>query len=246
MLVMIFKKLYIYSLFAVRSAFRPKKISLHGVKLNIEHESIPPALRRFFYLGSYEGDEVDILKRVLRPSDVVMEVGAGIGFLSAYCADVVGSGKVYAYEANPNLINKIKQTYCLNNVQPEVSNVLLTDNSVGATTFYIEPSFWSSSTHRRSEAAEAIDVPNVDINQEINRVNPSFLIVDIEGGEAEFIEQINFNDNMIQTVIIELHPHVIGNEKCSQIVAFLIKAGFSIVFNLSKAPVMLLSKESNN
>jgi FkbM family methyltransferase len=246
MLIKLFKKLHIYSLFALRSIFRPKKISLHGVKLNVEHEGIPSELRRFFYLGSYEGDEVNILKKVLKPSDIVMEVGAGIGFLSAYCADAVGSARVYAYEANPNLISKIKQTYCLNNVEPEISNVLLTNNNTGTTIFYIEPSFWSSSTHRRSESAKAIDVPNVDINQEINRVNPTFLIVDIEGGEAEFIEQINFRDNMIQSIIIELHPHVIGDEKCSKIVAFLIKSGFKIVFSLSKGPVMLFTKEDNN
>jgi FkbM family methyltransferase len=49
--------------------------------------------------GHYERDEVRFARRVLKPGDVTIDVGAHIGFFTMHMADAVGAaGRVYAFE----------------------------------------------------------------------------------------------------------------------------------------------------
>jgi len=49
--------------------------------------------------GHYERDEIALARRVLKPGDVALDVGAHIGFFTMHMADQVGaSGRVYAFE----------------------------------------------------------------------------------------------------------------------------------------------------
>ena len=110
---MISKKIRIFLVRSIKASFRSlfkvKSMTLHGVKLNLNHHNISPNLRTFFYNESYEGEEITILSKSLKDNDIVMEIGAGIGFLSTFCAQMIGSNRVYAYEANPFMIDKIKK-----------------------------------------------------------------------------------------------------------------------------------------
>lgn len=219
--------------------FRVDNLVHYGIKLNLRHPSISKNLKRTFYNGSYEKDEVVILSQYLQPDDVVMEIGAGIGFLSAFCALRVGNDKVFAYEANPNMLKKIKETYDLNNVAPTISNVLLSDSS-GEIDFYLEEDFWSSSIVKRSKEANKIKVKTKNINLDIIENNPSLLIIDIEGGEMQLLPMIKFNN--IQKVIIEVHPHVIGQREVSKVIALLIENGFNLDLGVSKGIVLFFKK----
>jgi len=213
----------------------------YGVKVNLNHPSISKNLKRSFYNKSYEKDEISILSEFLKPDDIVMEIGAGIGFLSAFCAQRVGNEKVFAYEANPMMIEKINETYSLNNVFPTVSNILLTEKS-GEIDFYLEKDFWSSSVVKRSEGADKIKVKTRDINLDIIDINPSLLIVDIEGGEMQLVPIIDFHN--IKKVIIEVHPHVIGQREVSKVIALMIDKGFNLDLCVSKGIVLFFEKNN--
>jgi protein-L-isoaspartate O-methyltransferase len=80
---------------------RPQWAQVAGIELPLKHPLITPPIQRDIYFGDYERKELDVIERRLEPGDKVMEVGAGIGFLSAYCARVLGDDRVFAYEANP-------------------------------------------------------------------------------------------------------------------------------------------------
>ena len=77
-----------------------------------------PQVERTVSRGRYERDELRLIGQLLSPEDVALEVGAGLGVLSAYCARRLGSSRVFAYEANPDLEACIRDTYSLNQVQP--------------------------------------------------------------------------------------------------------------------------------
>jgi FkbM family methyltransferase len=216
-------------------------MSLHGVKLNLNHDNITHQLKSFFYNENYEAEEVGILKNHLKPNDIVMEIGAGIGFLSCYCAQHIGSARVFAYEANPFMINKINETYSLNNVTPEIYNKLLTSKT-GKTAFFLEKNFWSSSSIRRSTDSEEVEVVTANINDEIKQKKPSFLIIDIEGGEKDLIPLIDFANNQIQKILIEIHPHVIGERKASELVSCIISNSFNLNLRESKGIVLLFER----
>lgn len=233
------EKLFKYMRYCGRKTFNIDNIRLHGVKINLAHKNISSELKNFFLFETYEGAEVSILGKHLGVNDVVMEVGAGIGFLSTFCAKKIGSSNVFAYEANPQMISKIKETYALNGVGPVINNVILAEKD-GMTDFFIEKDFWSSSSVKRSVDSHKITVENRNINKEIQRINPTFMIMDIEGGESELIPVIDFYN--IKKIIVEIHPHVIGEEEASELIQYLISCGFCLKLLENRGTVLFFAK----
>jgi len=225
--------------YMLRSFFRFKQVTLHNVKINIDHPNIPRDLRRYFYKGEYEAQEITILDKILNEDDVVMEIGAGIGFLSAYCAKKVGDDQVYSYEANPKMIGKIEETFRLNDVSPHLNNLLLSSSN-GEIEFYSENSFWSSSVYKRTDNSELITVKCRNVNEEISKVKPSILVVDIEGGEETLVPLLELSS--VRALIIEIHPHIIGDRMASEIVGAIIKKGFCINMHKTEGIVYLFEK----
>lgn len=211
--------------------FNPRIINYYGIKLIVQDKLISQHIRKIIYGYSYEKQEILILSHVLKKDDIIMEIGAGIGFLSIYCAKL-NNNKVVAYEANPELINLIKKNYLLNQVSPQIKNFILSDRE-GLVDFYIEPNFYSSSIVKRSASSQKVEIETRDINKEIKKYNISFLIIDIEGGEQKLIYNIDFNKNKVNKVLIELHPHVIGDNETNKIIKFLMKNNFLLDVSLS-------------
>jgi len=70
--------------------------------------------------GRAQRDELQLLGTLLVPDDTVLDLGAGLGLVSAYCAKRIGSERVFAYEADPDLEPCIRETYQLNDVEPSL------------------------------------------------------------------------------------------------------------------------------
>jgi hypothetical protein len=78
--------------------------------------------------------------------------------------------------------------------------------------------FWSSSTIKSHAKAKAIEVPVKRFNDELERLQPSFLIIDIEGGEQDFIRYARLDG--VNKVCIELHPFFIDPTAVAEVDAF--------------------------
>lgn len=221
-----------------RKKIKPNIISIRGVKIKI-HNSFSNTIIRSIYGENYEKPELDILRSYLSQEDIVMELGTGLGLLSSYCAKKVGSDRVFSYEANPNLQPIIEENYALNNVNPRLKICLL-DREKGYQTFYVGKDFWSSSNIKRNSTDKAIEVQVNEFNQEINKINPTFLIIDIEGGEYELLQYAQLNS--VQKVLIEIHPHVIGEGKATETIDNITKLGFTIRKVKEKENIFLFQK----
>ncbi|MBE0622760.1 MAG: FkbM family methyltransferase [Burkholderiales bacterium] len=211
-----------------------------GVRLPMKHPAITPPILKDIFFGVYESKEAELVQKKIAADDVVMEVGAGIGFLSALSAKAVGSERVFAYEANPQLMEVIKQVHALNGVAPTVSNVLLGEGE-GECDFWLAKDYWASSLIQGSEDATRIRVRQIDLNQEIQRIQPSFMILDIEGGEYEFLRHARLDP--IRKIVIEVHPHVLGYARISEMLSWLFAAGFALDLGNMRKHVLYLFKE---
>lgn len=209
----------------------------HGILLPVKHPLISPGIAREIYLGDYEAKEIEIISKRLAADDLFFEVGAGLGFLSAYCAKRLGAEKVFAYEANPELIPLIRETHAHNGVSPTVINALLSEGE-GEREFHLETDFWSSSAHRKG--GKTITVRQLDLNSELRRVGPSFLMLDIEGGEAEFITTADLSP--VRKICVETHPDVLGNQVLSEMFACLVAKGFALDFTLIRKNVFFFHR----
>lgn len=234
-LILILRKL-IFKYWHWRS---PKYRTIKGIKIPIG-KHISTDILEYIYLGSYETYELHLVELNLCQDDVVMEIGAGIGLISSYCAHKIGSNRVFAYEANPELESPIYNTYSLNNISPHLE-ISLIGNQEGKQTFYIEPSFWRSSTRPTTHQAKAIDIPVKSFNKEIKKINPSFLIIDIEGGEYELLKYADFYN--VRKIMIELHPNLLNSEQIDFVKSKLNQAGFKINRKLSGNEELFLEKQ---
>jgi FkbM family methyltransferase len=209
----------------------------HGVLLPVKNTLISPGIAREIYMGDYEAKEIEIIAKRLTTNDVVFEVGAGLGFLSAYCAKRTGAERVFAYEANSEMIPLIRKTHEKNNIAPTLINALLAKGD-GEREFHLEEDFWASSAHRTG--GRSITVKQLDLNSELMRIKPSFLIVDIEGGEAEFFAGADLST--LQKICVETHPDVLGDRVLSEMFAGLVAKGFALDFSLIRKNVFFFHR----
>lgn len=217
--------------------YTPEYADNFGVQLPLKHPLITAGIGKEIYFGDYERKEATIVSKRLEENDIVMEIGAGIGFLSTYCAKKIGSERVFAYDANPALAKVVAQTYAANQVLPFFRTALLGDGT-GTARFFVEDEFWASSANMGSGKSRQIEVEQIDLNQEIARVRPTFLIVDIEGGEGDLFALADLSG--VKKICVETHAHIIGNDGVSQMLAHLFAQGFCLDLGIIQKYVFYL------
>lgn len=226
----------------VRPLYKPDFADNFGVLLPLRHSLITPGIAKEIYFGDYEKKEATIVSKRLEAADVVMEIGAGIGFLSAYCAKQIGSERVFAYDANPALADIVAKTYAANGVRPSFRTAML-GRGAGKERFFVDEEFWASSASQiASNKAKEITVDRIDLNEEIARIRPTFLIVDIEGGEADLFALADLSG--VQKICVETHAHVLGNSGVTNMLANLFQQGFNLDLGMIQKYVFYLYRSS--
>lgn len=189
--------------------------------------------------GSYEREELRLISEVLSPDDVVLEIGAGLGLVSTYCAKRLGSGRVFAFEADPDLEPCIRETYDLNGVEPALEMCAIGPKA-GRVTLYRDKHFISSSVARRRVGAKPVEVPGKALSYVVERFHPSLLVVDAEGAERELFDQAELRG--VRKIVLELHDRVIGPEGTDRVRQRLGEMGFTIDRRLSSHEHLVLRR----
>lgn len=200
---------------------------LEGIRIRVG-QHMAKRIQQAIYDGHYENIELELIKSHLSQNDTVLEIGAGIGLVSSYCAKKIGSERVYTYEANPVLERHIHDNYKLNSVCPTLEIALIGEQT-GEQNFYVTKEFWASSIIQpmAKETANAIKIPVKSFNQEVRRLDPTFVIIDIEGGEYDLLKYADFYN--VQKLLIELHNLILGHDKSEFVKSKLAEAGFQMV-----------------
>jgi FkbM family methyltransferase len=173
--------------------------------------------------GAYERDELRLIGMVLSPSDVVLEIGAGLGVVSAYCAKRVGPGRVFAFEANPDLEPMIRETYALNGVEATLE-MCAVRATAGRVTLYRSKHLVSSSIVHRNAASSAIEVPGKSLGYLVEKIRPTLLIADVEGAESELFDRAQLPG--VSKIVLELNERLIGQARARQVRGALLALGF--------------------
>src|SRR5258708_8059733 len=227
-----------YAWWELRRIARPYA-TIEGIRVPLDR-SMPLDFRNALYHGNYERAEMTALQATLEPEDVVMEIGTGLGFLAAFAATVVGSDHVVTYEANARLTPLIKRPFRLKGVAARGVNAILADRP-GHTDFFVEPLFYNSST-TFSEGAQKIPVRPLPLTDEMSRIKPTFVIMDVEGSESDLLPMMNLSS--VNKVLIEFHPHVIGEERVAELVRLFNSHGLTNVPRFSSGVQSFFARTS--
>ncbi|MDP2946932.1 MAG: FkbM family methyltransferase [Nanoarchaeota archaeon] len=169
---------------------RPKFVKTQGYKVFID--------RRDFKVSSYlledrvyESLETDLVKSQINKGDIVIDIGANIGYYTLIFAGLVGeNGKVFAFEPDPDnfaLLNK-------NVKENKFENVVLINKAVsdknGKTMLYLSEN--NKGDHRIYDSGEkrksiVVDVVYLDDFLKNHKDKINFVKIDIQGAEGNAI-----------------------------------------------------------
>jgi FkbM family methyltransferase len=219
---------------------------LNGVKLVHDDLIITPQVAAALNRGNYERPEVDATPKFLVSEDRVLELGAGIGYISSYAAKVIGVAHVTCVEANPMLAAYIRRVHDLQGLtNTTVKNCVATPGDVAAkaekeTNFYIREPFWSSSLDGDRESVSVVRVTQESLSDLIKDSGATAMIVDIEGGERDLFQGGDLGT--VRKIYVELHTRYIRARGIKACFDALSEHGFYYDQRVSHGGVVLFRK----
>jgi FkbM family methyltransferase len=146
-----------------------------------------------FWLGTYESEMQSALGELIKPGMTVYDVGANIGYVTLMLAKLAGAqGKVYAFEALPDNVDRLRRNVELNGFNDRVTVYAgAVAASVGEVKFLVHASGGmgkaAGSAGRDEHYLREIVVPCISLDEFVyaqGNPPPRAVKMDIEGGEV--------------------------------------------------------------
>ena len=132
-----------------------------------------------FWLGTYEPEMQSALRELIKPGMTVYDVGANIGYVTLMLAKLIGAqGKVYAFEALPDNVERLRRNVELNGFNDRV-NIFPGAVAAGAgeVKFLVHPSGGmgkaAGSAGRDEQYLREITVPGISLDEFVYRAGQS-------------------------------------------------------------------------
>ena len=219
-------------------------ITSRGVKMPKAPVLGAGRVRRALREGTYERKEADAVLKMIAPGDRVLELGAGIGFMSALIALNQPVAAIECYEANPALIGYIRAVHALNGITcATVVNALLAPQPGDPVPFYVRSNFLASSLDPTVRPDGIVARPQIavhGIRQVIGRLKPDVLVCDIEGAEATLLPAADLSG--LRAAVVELHPQWIGDTGVRAVFEAFHRAGLTYWPKASEGKVVTFRK----
>ncbi len=231
---------------SIRPAAPVETLIAAGVRVPLDRRIVTPPIETALRSGGYESDETRSLPDVVRAGDRVLELGAGMGFVSTILAKRTKAAKIVAMEANPQLIPFIRRVHEMNGVdRVEILNGVASVDPApkrGAkATFYARPDFWMSSLSPEPYAYDrTYDVPVVSLDALLRRNEINMIVCDIEGGEVALLPEADLSG--VDRVYVEVHDHLTGLSGVKALFDALSDKGFAYDLRHSCGSVVLFTK----
>lgn len=190
-------------------------VTHHGISLKIDPKIMSEKMISVIRSKTYEGAEAKQIDRIVEQGEVILEIGAGIGFISTLLAKNPFTTRVVSYEANPLLIPSIQDTVDRNiphaSAKWEIRNaVLKTGQAVGDADFYVHNDFWASSLAPFANPARVEKVPFENFNKVVADLAPTMIVCDIEGGELDLFRNADLSG--VMKIYVEVHQNRLGRK----------------------------------
>lgn len=170
----------------------------------------------------YEPDIAYLMLRVVKPDDVVVDVGANAGFFTVFLATLVGpQGRVISFEPEENNLGRLKNNIASNKLENVTVIEQPASEAPGEVTFFINSddsggnALWDIGKFPGNENTSAnnrtIRLQATTVDDEIARLQlspPKLIKIDTEGAEFQVLKGCRtlLEGRQIPYVIAEYHP----------------------------------------
>ena len=150
-------------------------------------------LEKDFWLGTYEPELQAAIRDLVRPGMVLYDVGANIGYISLLLARAVGEkGKVYAFEALPANVERLRRNVELNGLEERIYLFArAVTQAPGPVRFLVHESVGmgkvAGSAGRQEQYQSEVTVEGISLDEFVygqGNPPPQAVKMDIEGGEV--------------------------------------------------------------
>ena len=230
---------------------KPSFIKIGKDKLYIDKDD-QVVSQELIQSGKWEPFETKIFKKSIKKGDVVLDIGAHIGYYTLIAAKIVGDkGKVYAFEPDPKNFSLLKKNIEENNYKNVVPINKAVSNNNGKIKLYINPA--NTGDHRIFKSADkrgGIITETITLDDYFkNDIKIDFIKIDIQGAEHTALlgakNILRYNKNL--KIITEVEPLLLRNAGSStrMYLNFLEKNYFSLyeINERSKLTMKTLSKK---
>lgn len=174
-LIPILEKIY---LLAVKDGLKMVKTPFGTLRTSTKDTSISLSL---LLKNEYEPKETEMIKENLKEGDYFFDIGANIGYYSVLASKIVGkTGKVFAFEPDPENFNKLSENIKLNGCE----NVILENKAVADHSGKLN---FISERFRKGESRISADgktkVETITLDNYVKNLKIDCIKMDIEGAE---------------------------------------------------------------
>lgn len=180
-----------------------KKYKIGNLVFEIPYDLTDRKFRSLFTIDKYEKSEQMLIRTFLQPDAAVLELGACLGIISCVTNSILKNPQKHVVlEANPALIPWLTKNRN-NNAQFSIENCIISRKKKNP--FFFHGKILDSSADRHSENSINVEGKTVRDIEKKYRINFDTLIMDIEGGELNFLRENGSFLKQLKLVILELH-----------------------------------------
>ena len=212
---------------------------ISDVVLNIAPRHLSVELQQRLEKGRYETQEAATIRKLLKTTDTVLELGTGIGFTAIIAARVVGGESVVTVEANPALLPDIKANFQENGIEGVtlINRAVLPESGRERAQIFVPEAFWGATIDGLNQPlAEEITVPAIGFDEVLAAHPSTVLICDVEGAEVAFFKRPI--PESFALILLEMHPNHYNILAVKTIFDRLSAQGFGYVPYGSRGPVV--------
>jgi len=180
--------------------------------------------------GVYEKPERVAIKRFLRRELPVIELGGSIGVVACITNKMLANPTRHlVVEADPGLIPRLTENRNLNGCQFEVLNRALAYGA-SSVSFFTTPDTRGGGIHHTSGTEFSVPATTLEQAARDFSFERGTLICDIEGAEVDLVDnEIGVLERRVETLIVEVHPHIVGQTRIDSMLEALKQAGFEVI-----------------
>ena len=202
--------------------------------------------------GTYEPQMTRLLRALLRPSDVFLDIGGNEGYFSVVAASLVKAGNVHCIEPQSRLHEILQRNFALNGSAVALHQCALS-NRDGHVELYLRPSTntGASSVYRHWSlgfTAERVPAERLDSFFDRHSIATARLIkIDCEGAEGLVIDGASqvLADHRAEFIAMEYHTAISGPDICHETHRRITSAGYVLTRVAGQCVYHLPSHESS-
>lgn len=202
---------------------------IDGITLHVPGQMLNDRIAGKLASGGYEAHEARAVQMRVKPGQRVLELGAGLGYVSSVAARAAGPEQVVSVEANPALLPVIKRNLKTNGfhkLRLMHGAIIGANDEAGDLGFDPKKAFWAGRiADETSDAADVVPVPALPLPALFAEFKSQVVIMDVEGAER-FLFDDPWPDHVL-TVIMELHPKQYPDTVIKQIVDCMSASGLT-------------------